>query len=77
MLVKDKGVKITGIGKIGLKTEIKEEKEGGMSVGYSMTIAVELSAEEKTYVEKQAALQTKWALELYPSSFNLPLQPKG
>lgn len=74
MLVEGKGIKINGIGKLGLKTDIKEEKEGGVSVDYSMSLTIDLSAEEKAYIEKMANLQTKWSLELYPTSYNLPLQ---
>ena len=74
MLVEGRGIKISGISKIRTVMEVKEDKEGNTSVGYSLSLTIDLSGEEAKFLDKMANLQTKWSLELYPSTYNLPLQ---
>ena len=73
MLVEGKGIKISGISKIRTVMEVKEDKDGNSSVGYSLSLTIDLSGEEAKFLDKMAQLQTKWTFELYPSSYNLPL----
>ena len=73
-IIEGKGLKITGIGKLKTTMEVKEDKEGNSSVAHSLSLAIDLSDAEATWIEKQAKLQTKWTLELYAGSFNLPLK---
>ncbi len=75
MLVEGKGIKITNISKLKTTMEVKVDKEGNTSVVYGLSgLDIDLSSEEAQLIDKQAHLQTRWTLELYPSSFNLPLQ---
>lgn len=76
MLVEGKGIKITGITKLRTTMEVKVDKDGNASVEYTLSLPVDLSAEEAKFIDKFANLQGKWALELYPSAYNQPL-PKG
>jgi len=74
MIVDGKGIKVTNISKLKTTMEVKVDKEGNTSVAYSLGgLDIDLSSEEAKLIEKQANLQTRWTLELYPSSFNHPL----
>ena len=73
-LIEGKGLKITGISKLKTTMEVKEDKEGNSSVTHSLALTIDLSDAEAALIEKQAKLQTKWVLELYPGSYNHPLQ---